>query len=246
MRKNSVAALASFAALAAWITACCSGAEPTPDAKPSGGAAAVQQTAAANKHLYIFYYSKEDEMTQTARKSLEAVMAKMGDAAQWVAVQKDDPAEKALAEKLQLQTFPTPLILALAPNGAVTMVGSAVDMPEEKLRSAIAGPCEQKCLKTVQDKKVALLCAYDKNVTAEDPTVKVVSDFQAANAKRVVVIRVDPSDPAEARFLKQLGIDSKSSLTTIMLAPPKVLLGKFNGPVAKTSLVEALKSADSG
>jgi len=249
MEKTTVRALPVLALAAAFcLAAAVASEEAAPQAKPSGCEAAMKQAAAANKHLYIFFYSEDNEATQALRKPFEAVMAKMTDVAQWAALKRDAPEEKALVTRFDLQAVSVPLVLVLAPNGVVTTAGLAENMPEEKLRAGIAGPCQQKCLLALQEKKVAILCAYGKDVSSDDPTVKAVNEFKAdpANAKRVEVLRIDPADPAEARFLKQLEVDPKRGLATIMLAPGRTLLAKFIGPVTKESLAAALKPACSG
>jgi len=248
MKKTLVLMSTTVVAVAVWITTCCSGAEPAPDAKPSAGEAAIKQAADAGKHLYLFFYSEDNDATREARKSFEAVMAKMTDVAQWMALKNGAPAEKALVDRFQLQGLSIPLIIVLAPNGAVTTAGLAEKMPEVKLRDGIAGPCQQKCLKALQEKKTVVLCAYPKDLAADDPSLKAVNDLKAdaLNAGRVEVVRIDPADPAEAAFLRQLDVDPKRGLATVMIAPGRVLLGKFIGPVTKQSLAAALKSTGSG
>lgn len=249
MKRTFVRTLAAVAIAVAFCSAVASGAaEATPEAKESGCEAAIKKAAAANKHLYIFVYSEDNEATQTVRKPFEAAMAKLRDVAQWVALKKDAAAEKALVERFQLEGVTIPLVIVLAPNGAVTTAGLAENMTEEKLREAIASRCQQQCLKALQEEKTVVLCAYDKNVAADDPSVKAVNEFKAdaANAKRVEVLRVDPADPAEARFLKQLEVDTERGLTTMVLAPPRTLLVKFIGPVTRGDLEAALKPACGG
>jgi hypothetical protein len=227
--------------VAVWIGACCSGAESTPDATPSGSAISFKQAAAANKHLFIFFYGEDNEATRTIRTSFEAAMAKMTSAAQWTALSKDAPAEKALVDEFQLRVDPTPWILVLAPNGAVTMCGRAENMPEETLQAAIASPCRQKCLKALQDKKPVVLCVYDKATKDDDPSVKAVSEFKASPYGAVVeVVRVDPADIAETQFLKQMNIDPQRGMTTVVLVPPKRALATFTGTVTKRELDAAM------
>ncbi|MCY3019158.1 MAG: hypothetical protein NTW87_09045 [Planctomycetota bacterium] len=250
MNRIQSQALTTVVAVAAWIGVCCSGAEPAPEKKAGDapkaaqGDVAIKQAAEAQKHLYILFYGEDNEAAGTARKSLEAVVAKMADVAQYVALDRDAPAQKALVEKYDLKAAPMPLVLVLAPNGAVTMGCLAQDMNEEKLRDGIASPCQQNCLKALQDNKIVVLCAYDKTVAADDPSVKAVNDFHAdaKYAKLTEVVRVDPADAAEARFLKQLQVDSKSNMVTVILGPPRVLVKTFTGPVAKDALEGALKS----
>lgn len=230
------------AAVAVWASACCSGAEPAPDAKPSACEAAVKEAAAANKHLYVFVHSEDNEATRSARTFFEAAMAAMADVAQWTALRTDAPAEKAFVDRLRLKAGSTPWIVVFAPNGAVTMSGRAVNISEEKLRAGIAGPCEQKCLKVLQEKKILLLCAYDKTVKDDDPSVKAVNEFMAGAYGTVIkVVRADPADTAEARFFKQMGIDPQRSATTVVIVPPKRPLETIPGLVTKARLDAAME-----
>jgi hypothetical protein len=243
MKKNLSQALSAVVAVIC-IGACCNGAESTPDAKPVGVEAAIKQAAEAKKHLYIFFYSEDDAATQAIRKPFEAVMAKLADVAQWTAVKKDAPADQALVEKFGLQAITVPVVLVLAPSGAVTTAGLAETMDEEKLRAGIATTAQQECLKALKENKVVVVCAWDKDVADDNPTVKAVNAFKAdtAYAKRVEVVRIDRADAAEARFLKQLQIDPKPGLTTVMLGPPRGLLAKLDGVVTKAALEAAFAS----
>ena len=250
MKKILVRALTALVAAAATISACCSGAEPAPEqkagdaAKAAPGETAIKQAAEAKKHLYILFYGEDDEAARDARKSLESFVAKMPQLAQYVAVQRDAPAEKALVEKYELKAAPMPLVLVLAPNGAVTMGSLAQNITEERLRDAIASPRQQDCLKALQDKKTVVVCAYDKTVAADDPSVKAVGEFHAdaKYAQLTEVVKIDPADAAEEKFLKQLKVDAKTALTTIMLAPPRTLLKTFTGAVSRGELERAMKS----
>jgi len=250
MKKTIVHTLTAVAAAAILIAGCCSGAEPAPEQKTGDaskaalGETAIKQAAEAKKHLYILFYGEDVEAAREARKSLEAVVAKMPESAQCVAVQRDAPAEKALVERYELKAAPMPLVLVLAPNGAVTTGCLPQDINEEKLRAGIASPCQQQCLKALQDKKIVVLCAYDKTVAAGDTSVKAVNDFHAdaKYSQLTEVVKVDPADAAEEKFLKQLKVEAKTALTTVVLAPPRTMLKKFTGPVTKAALEGALKS----
>lgn len=243
MRKSLGRTLSAVVAVA-WIGACCSGAETTPDAKPAGGDAAIKQAAEAKKHLYMLFYTEDNEATREARKSLDAIVAKMADVAQSVALERDAPAQKPLVAKYGLAAAPMPLVLVLAPNGAITMGCLAQDISEERLRDGIASPCQQDCLKALQENKVVVVCAYAKTVAADDPSVKAVNDFHAdvKYAKLTEVVKVDPADAAEQKFLKQLKVDGNAALTTVVLGPPRTLLKTFAGPVTKANIEAALKS----
>jgi hypothetical protein len=216
--------------------------------KVSPGEAAFREAADAKKHLYIFFYSDEQDAKGEIRKSFDAAMAKMSDVAKPIAIRREAPEEKTFVEKFGLNNAPMPLILVMAPNGAITQGVLGQNMSEEKLRAGIASPAQQNCMKALQENKFVLLCAYKKDLAADDPTLKVVTDFKAdaKNAKTTEIVRVDPGEEAEQKFLKQFKISAESPSTTVVLAPPRTLLKTFVGPVTKAGLEAALKPSTGG
>ena len=119
------------------------GAEPS--VAPAGSQAAISRAAAAGKFLFVFVTDNNNDATQATRKTFETAVAKLADQAQWVAVNRTDTAEKEFVQKNGLATAPMPLVLAFAPNGAITdrLSRRAVD------RAAIAGRAGQSRLATV-------------------------------------------------------------------------------------------------
>jgi len=57
---------------------------------------------------------------------------------------------------------------------------------------------------------------------------------------------MDPTDPAEARHLKELKVETDRDIpATLLLAPPGYILGKFPAGVSREQLIEKLKSSQS-
>jgi len=213
------------------------------------GFVALRQAAKANKHLFVLVYTADDEPTRAARKTVESAMAKMPDAAQWVAVDRGAPAEKGLVDKFRLGAAPMPLVLVFAPNGAITggLVGPQVN--EEALQNAIASPCMQKCLKALQQGKLVFLCAQNKATKANEAATKGVNEFKADTrfAQFTEIVQVDPTDAAEGKFLAQLKIEPKTDeAVTAFLAPPGAIIGTYKGATDKNALVTAITAAASG
>lgn len=214
---------------------------------PPPSEVSFQQAAAAGKHLFILFFAEENEATKTARKMLDDAMAKRSDVALQISVQKDAPEEMALLTKYRIDTAPMPLVLVLAPNGVVTLGCLGQGLTEEKARMGIASPAQQRCLKALEEKRQVVLCAVGKGVSDDAPALKGIRDFKAdpKNAS-VEVVRLDPTDNEEAGFAKQLNIDSKAEMTTLVLAPPRALLKRLSGEVTKEGLTAALKAPAPG
>ena len=223
---------------------------PAEQALDSGiGSAAIRQAAEANKHLFVLVYAADDEPTGAARKTVESAAAKMTDTVQWVAVDRNVPAEKCLVDKYRLGSAPMPLVLVVAPNGAITGGLPGPQVNEEALQNAIAGPCMQKCLKALQEGKLVFLCAQNKTTTANEAAMKGVNDFKAdvRFAKFTEIVQVDPTDAAEGKFLAQLKIEPKTDeAVTAFLAPPGAIIGTYKGATDKNTLVAAITAAASG
>jgi hypothetical protein len=58
---------------------------------------------------------------------------------------------------------------------------------------------------------------------------------------------LNPTDAAEAKFLRKLQIDPKrKEAMTVFLAPPGTIIGTFKGPTDKKTLVAKLAACGAG
>ena len=212
-------------------------------------AAALRKAADAKKHLFIFVHEKDDEQTRAGRKTFDTAVAKLGEAVQWIAINRSAPSESEFVEKYGLKAAPMPLVLSFAPNGAIVGGFLGARLTEQQLLDALASPVMQACLKALQDRKLVFLCAQNGTTKSNDTAMKGVNEFKADErfAEATEIVKVDPSDAAEKKFLTQLQIDPKvDQATTVFLAPPGAIVGKFSGATDKLQLVATLQKASSG
>ena len=210
------------------------------------GAAAMRQAAEAKEYLFAFIYVQNDDATRAARKTSDAGVAKITPAPKSVAVDRSDPTEKEMVEQFKLEAAPMPLVLAIAPNGAVTAGLKGADLTEARLADAVVGPGMQQCLKGLQDRKLTFVCLQNASTKANDAAMKGVNEFKADPqfADGVEIVKVDPSDPKEAKFLAQLKADPKAkTASTTLLAPPGMIVAQLEGATSKSALEASLKKA---
>jgi len=216
--------------------------------RTDNGMAAMKQAAEAKQYLFVFLYGKADDQTSTFKKSFETAAAKVADKAMSVTVDVNSPAEKEIVAKLRVQNAPTPLVLAIAPNGAIT--GSYQgESSEQALRDAIASPALQSTLKALQEGKLVFLCVQNKTTKLNDAAMQGVNNFKADMrfAKFTETVAVDPSDTAEKAFLEKLQIDPKADeALTVFLAPPGAVVAKLKGATNKDALIATLQAATAG
>jgi len=229
----------------------------TPDNQPAAksplsgtgrGMAAIEQAAQAKKYLFAFFWKEEDEQTTAMRKVFDAATRKAADRAESIALKVTSPEEKAVVEKYTLDRAPMPLVLAIAPNGAIT--GAFPTRFEEKdLLDAFASPRTAQCMKSLQENKLVLLCVQNATTKSNDAAMQAVREFKAdarfSPATEIVVL--DPADKAELKFLADLKVDPKTpQAVTAFLVPPGSAIALFEGPVTKDALVSTLQAAMSG
>jgi hypothetical protein len=212
------------------------------------GLAALSRATADNKYLFAFFWSSDTEQTAAMRKVFAAATAKVADRALTVSIRVTDPAESGIVKKYDLDRAPMPLVLAIAPNGAVT-AGFPTKCEEQELLSAFATPGTEKCMKALQDGKLVLLCVQNESTTSNQEALQGVQDFKAderyASATEIVVL--DPRDTAEASFLDNLQVDRQTTAAvTALLMPPSSVIAKYQGATTKEQLITALQKATTG
>jgi hypothetical protein len=217
-------------------------------AAASKGMAAIEHAAAGGKYLFVFFWREQNPQTDAMWNVLQPAMGKFGAAAELVAVHVTDPAEKPIVTRFGVDRSPVPLVLALAPNGAITKA-FPLKLDEKQLSQAFVSRGTAECLRALQARKLVLLCVQSRSAYVRQVSIQPgVADF-AADARfcpATEKVSVDPADPAEASLLRDLQVDPGAvGPTTVLLAPPGSVVGKFVGAVSKEQLVAALQAAQS-
>jgi hypothetical protein len=214
----------------------------------SYAAKAIEAAAKNNKYLFIYFWRDDTQYSRVMRGVLQAAMKKMSDKAESVEVQTTDPAEQAIVTRYGVSRAPMPMVLALAPNGAITK-GLPTRFDESQLRQAFVSRCTAACMKALQENKLVLLCVgrptpQVRQVSLQRGVQEFATEEPYAKNSRVVILNA--GDPAEAPFLTSLQVDPQTpGPVTVLMAPPGSVVGTFVGDVSKDELIAKLKSASS-
>jgi hypothetical protein len=214
----------------------------------SKGLTAIDAAARNNKYLFIFFWKTNDQQSRNMYGVFQSAMGKMAQSADTIGIQTTDPREKPVVDKFDVSRAPMPLVLALAPNGAITK-GLPVKFDENQLRQAFVTPCTAQCLKALQERKLVLLCVQNQSTQFSQVAMSGVQSFKADArfAKATEIVTLDPEDQAETAFLKDLRISPQTpQAVTVLLTPPGQPVATFAGPVTKDQIVAKLTSASSG
>ncbi|HUT13548.1 MAG TPA: hypothetical protein VMY42_23875 [Thermoguttaceae bacterium] len=210
--------------------------------------AALDAAAQNGKYLFIFFWKNDDQQSRTMYGVFKSAMGKWTESADSIGVQITDADEKPLVDKYGVNQAPMPLVVALAPNGAVTK-GFPVRFDESQLREAFVSPCTAKVLKGVQDRKLIFLCIQNQTTRSNAAAMQGVADFKAdaRYTAATEIVTLDPADATEAELLEGFEIDPRTDeAVTVFLAPPGRAIGKVKGPTSKDRFIATLSAASTG
>lgn len=212
-------------------------------AEPSQAQQALDLSAQEQKHTFLLFYRADNQVTRAVAQRLQLALAQRGDEAALCYVSVTAPAEQAIVKQFGVARAPLPLVVAVAPNGAVTAVLSQ-KMTDEQISSAFVTAGMADCMKAMQERKLVLVCVQP---SARSPLPASVLDFQSDPEfkNRIHVIAVRSDDETEEMFMKQMSIEpgASNSTTVVFLAPPAVLVGKFDSKATKAEMAAALQAA---
>jgi hypothetical protein len=214
---------------------------------PSQALAARQKAAEEGKYLFAFFTKTEKDNPTEMRSVFDKATAKVTDRANVVAVSVTDPAEKEIVEEYGLARAPMPLVLAIAPNGAITG-GFPTSFSEQDILSAFATPVTERCMKSLQDGKLVFLCVQNGQTKMNDEAMQGVKSFAADERFRdaTEIVTLDPTKQVEQPFLRDLQIDGATkTATTVFLAPPGAPIAIYEGMTTKDQLLAELQKAGS-
>jgi hypothetical protein len=214
----------------------------TRDASPdtSRGLAAIDAAASDGRYLFVFFWKTNDAQNQTMYGVFKSAMQKWSESTNSIAVRVGDPKEKPIVDKFGVSRAPMPLVVALAPNGAITK-GFPLKFTEEQLQEGFVSVCTATCMKALQDRKLVLLCVQNQQTQFSQAALQGAEQFKvdARFAKATEVVVIDPGDSTETSFLQTLQVNpATSTAVTVLLAPPGRPVARFAGAVTKDQIVE--------
>lgn len=217
-------------------------------ASVSPGQRTLAAAAQANRYCFLYFWKQDDAAQQAMRPVFDAAMSKLRGLADAAVVNVLAADEKALVERFGVSRAPMPLVLAVAPNGAITK-GLHTRFTEQEVMSSFVSLGTASCLKAVQQRKLLLLCVQNQNCQHHQEALAAAQQFSndPRFSQGTDLVVVNPADPAEAKFLADLQIDPRTPLAlTVFLAPNGQAIGKFAGSLTKEALITSFQQAQAG
>jgi hypothetical protein len=203
----------------------------------------LDASAQNGKYTFLLFHRAEDAATSTMAQQLAKSIAGRDEEMAMAYVNVGESSEKPLIEKLGVNRAPLPLTLVIAPNGAITGVFSQ-KVTAASVEQSIVTPAMMESMKALQEGKIVLVCVHESAKSAM-PQAVVGIEKDPHYKGRTTVVSLLASDPAEAKFLAQMKIGAASvqRVTTVVLAPPGVLVDKFGASATSYEIDAALVKA---
>ena len=242
----------------AWPASAEDGSKPQPKAQQTAaavpgedqheltGASALDNASKHGKYAFVFFYRRtEDARTERLRTVFDGAVAKIVDRAESLIIRVNDPSEKEIVDRFKVGTAPMPFVFVVAPNGAVVH-SYRLAFSEQQLMDSFASSGMEKALKALQDGKMTFLSIQNGSTKFDAEAMKGVNEFKSdpQYSDTAEIIKIDPSDAAEAQFLKNLKVDPKTpEAVTVLLAPPGKIVGTYKGATDKKMLLASINNA---
>ncbi|MFG0287911.1 MAG: hypothetical protein ACF8CQ_07050 [Rhodopirellula sp. JB044] len=217
-------------------------------ASNSPGLAALSSAAEMRQFSYVLFWRDDNDATQRMNAVLSETKSHSDVPINTIRVQVTEPAESETVEVFGVQRAPLPLIVAVAPNGAVTKAWP-LKATAEQLRAGIVSEGTASCLKAMQAQKLSLICVSNQQTPHHNEVQLAANGFLADQrfGAATEVITIDPADQREQAFLTSLKISPTShDSAMVLISPAGQPIAKFTGAVTSAELIAKVESAQQG
>lgn len=219
--------------------------KPSRSAVPAAVSAeeALAEASETGRFTFLLFYKEDSPAVRQMQQVVKEGVAARSDRTLFALAPVLDPATAPLVERFSLSRSPLPLTLAVAPNGAITGIFSK-QIQDEDLDTALVTPTMTKCMKLLQSNKLVFVCVRSAPKAAVPACVKQLQadpDFK----DRVSLVSMQASDPNEDRFFQQMKLDPDSveGAVAVLIAPPGMLIGKYDASATADEVTTALYKA---
>ncbi len=178
----------------------------------------------------------------------KALQSKYSDRAEFVSVNVNDASDRGVVTQYGADRSPLPLTIVVAPNGAVT-AGFPDQIKKADFASVFVSRGMANVLKVLQSHKLAAVCFQNPGTKHNRESLAAANGLKSDPrfASAVEIVKIDPADHSEAKFVQQCKVSSSSpNAQLVILAPPGKIVGKFEGATSKDTVVASLMKSLGG
>lgn len=214
---------------------------------------AIRTAAQQRRYIFVTFYKPNDSASNAMLNAVKTIQGKLANRADFVSVNVSDPANRQLVARYSINRSPIPITMVLAPNGAITAGYPRTLNANADFSSAFVSEGEADVLKVLQAGKLAVVCLQSPQTKYNSECMATANGVKADRrlGGAAVVVKMNPADPAEAKFLRKSGINPNAANAQIVVfAPSGKVVATFDGNMPQdkvmTSLLRALGGGCSG
>ena len=189
----------------------------------SARAAAIEEITSANAEGHTVFLV----LTDAAARNLEQAR-KVAKAAQQrtpksvvVELNRSDPAQKEAVARYRVAAAPVPIVMVIASNGVAVGASRVAKGAVERLVGLVPTPGKAEYLRTLQERRTALVVFYKPDMKEQSAIFESVSKAVTQLKGKAGTVLVNIDDPAEKRFCEEWGIPEKSLRPTVVVMNAK-------------------------
>jgi hypothetical protein len=251
MRKRSLASRTRVILLALSIATLCAvwGAQKVSaqsEATPKSAKEAMKTSQDTKQYLFLLFYDKKDSLYDQMKEAVNNFTNRTDQKIFTYEASTSSGVDRDLITRYKIDRAPMPLLMIFGPNGAV-LGGFPKSVTADKLARSLVPPLTMDILKSIQQQKMAVVLLQNSKTKFNAESSKTANDL--VYDKRLLgsaeVIKADPSDPKNRDFLVNAKIlGAVANATIILIAPPGIVAGVFQGDATKESIISSLSSSE--
>jgi hypothetical protein len=215
---------------------------------PATAAKAIELAQTRQQYLFLMFYDKQDDSYQQMEETITNFQRRSSEAIQFYKALTTDLKEADIVKRYGISRAPLPVVLAFAPNGAVTG-GFPQKISNEQLEKYIVPELIMNILKSVQANKVALVVLKNSNTKFNNEVTAAANDFSKDERLNgfVDIIQQNPKQSEINDFLNQCKLDNNiTEAAVVLIVPPGKIGGVYSGKMTKETLIAGLASCSGG
>lgn len=213
----------------------------------SAAGMAIGEASKANRYLYLVFYKRNDSRSEEMKQVAAQAQQQVSDRADVAYVDVADESEKALIEEYGINQASIPIVLVVAPNGAIVN-GFPDQVTSADLTNAFVSPKMAEIIKATQDQKVIYLYVantgmkyYEENlVTIQATAAKYIKEGYSQ------ITVVDPDDKGEAALLEQCRVSTPVSEPNLLVLYRGYVVGTLTGNIDEQTLYQTTQGGCGG
>jgi hypothetical protein len=187
------------------------------------------------KYLFLYFHKNSD--LENLMPTIREAKSRWGDEAYFMEVNVNDPAERAHVTKYRIRS--TPMLLAIAPNGAVT-AGFKDSATMGQVERAFLPEAMAEVVRAIQSRQTVYIVIGAEDSAYFQEALSAVEGSVSRLEGIAHSVVVDPNEESSETILRNAGVENDPGVTqTLVVSPGGGVVARFVGEVTERELLDS-------